>query len=90
MTRKTVFFDWPQTLSMSLWSGYGTEHGQAVRSASGTQLLLEIAQERLVEPILKEIVEHGSERSEYVFTQVWLVEKGDLCATRKYRSECPD
>jgi transcriptional regulator with GAF, ATPase, and Fis domain len=54
------------------------------------QLLLEIAKEHSLGPILKKIVEHGAERTEYVFTQVWLVEKGDLCATCKYRSECPD
>src|SRR5271166_1021947 len=54
------------------------------------QLLLEPAQERSLEPILKKIVEHGAERTEYVFTQVWLVEKGDLCATCKCRFECPD
>jgi transcriptional regulator with GAF, ATPase, and Fis domain len=54
------------------------------------QFLLEIAQEQSVEPVLKKIVEHGAERTEFVVTQVWLIEKGDLCATCKYRSECPD
>src|SRR5512138_2800932 len=54
------------------------------------QLLMEIAQEHSLEPILKKIVEHGAERTEYVFTQVWLVEKGDLCATCRYRSDCAD
>src|SRR5678816_3916600 len=54
------------------------------------QLLLEIAQEHSLEPILRKIVEHGAERTEYVFTQVWLIEKGDLCATCKYRADCAD
>jgi transcriptional regulator with GAF, ATPase, and Fis domain len=54
------------------------------------QLLLEIAEEQAVEPILKKIVEQAAERTEFVFSQVWLVEKGDLCASCKYRSECPD
>jgi len=57
---------------------------------SGVQLLLEIARERSVEPILKKIVEYAVERTEFVFSQVWLIDKGDLCATCKYRSECPD
>ncbi len=36
------------------------------------QLLLEIAHEHSLEPILGKTVEHGLERTEYVFTQVWL------------------
>jgi hypothetical protein len=56
----------------------------------GAQLLLEIAQERSVEPLLKKIVERAVERTEFVFSQVWLIEKGDLCATCKYRPVCPD
>jgi transcriptional regulator with GAF, ATPase, and Fis domain len=54
------------------------------------QLLMEIAHEHSLGAILSKIVEHGSERTEYAFAQVWLVEKGDLCATCKYRSECAD
>ena len=57
---------------------------------SGVQLLLEIAREHSVEPILKKIVEYAVERTEFVFAQVWLIEKGDLCATCKYRPQCPD
>src|SRR6185369_17398689 len=57
---------------------------------SGVQLLLEIARERSAEPILKRIVEYAVERTEFVFSQVWLIKKGDLCATCKYRLECPD
>jgi transcriptional regulator with GAF, ATPase, and Fis domain len=56
----------------------------------GTQLLLEIAQERSVEPLLKKIVERAVEHTEFVFSQVWLIKKGDLCATCKYRPDCPD
>jgi hypothetical protein len=56
----------------------------------GAQLLLEIAQERSVEPLLKKIVERAVERTEFVFSQVWLIKKGDLCATCKYRPDCPD
>jgi len=42
------------------------------------QLLLEIAEEQAVEPILKKIVEQAVERTESVFSQVWLVEKREL------------
>jgi transcriptional regulator with GAF, ATPase, and Fis domain len=56
----------------------------------GVQLLLEIAQERSVEPILKKVVERAVENTEFVFSQIWLIDKGDLCATCKYRSECAD
>ena len=37
------------------------------------ELLLEIAREHSLQPILQKLVEHGSERTEYVFTQVWLI-----------------
>jgi transcriptional regulator with GAF, ATPase, and Fis domain len=56
----------------------------------GAQLLLEVAQERSVEPLLKRIVDRAVERTEFVFSQVWLIKKGDLCATCKYRPDCPD
>jgi transcriptional regulator with GAF, ATPase, and Fis domain len=55
-----------------------------------TQLLLEIAQERSVDPILKKLVGFAVERTGFAFCTVWLVQKGDLCATCKYRSECAD
>jgi len=55
-----------------------------------TQLLLEIAQERSVEPILKKLVDFSVERTGFAFSTIWLVQKGDLCATCKYRSECAD
>jgi transcriptional regulator with GAF, ATPase, and Fis domain len=55
-----------------------------------THLLLEIAQERSVEPILKKLVDFAVERAGFAFSTVWLVQKGDLCATCKYRSECAD
>ena len=55
-----------------------------------TQLLLEIAQERSVGPILKKLVDFSVERTGFAFSTVWLIDKGDLCATCKYRSECAD
>ena len=55
-----------------------------------TQLLLEIAQERSVKPLLNKLVQWVVERTEFIVSQVWLIDKGDLCATCKYRSECVD
>ncbi len=55
-----------------------------------TQLLLEIAEERSVEPILRKLVDFAVERTAFAFSTVWLIRKGDLCATCKYRSECVD
>ncbi len=56
----------------------------------GVQLLLEIAQTRSVELILKKVVERAVERTEFVICQIWLIKKGDMCATCRYRSECAD
>jgi transcriptional regulator with GAF, ATPase, and Fis domain len=55
-----------------------------------TRLLLEIAQERSVEPILNKVVSYAVEHTVFLVSQVWLIEKGDLCATCKFRPECPD
>ena len=49
----------------------------------GAQLLLEIAQERSVEPILKKVVDHAVECMRFVISQVRLVEKGVLCAPKR-------
>lgn len=56
----------------------------------GVRLLLEMAEERSLELILKKIVDRAVDHTQFVFSQVWLIEKGDLCATCKYRSECAD
>jgi transcriptional regulator with GAF, ATPase, and Fis domain len=57
---------------------------------SGVQLLLEIAREHSVEPILNRIVGYAVSRAQFVFSQAWLIKKGDLCATCKYQSTCAD
>jgi transcriptional regulator with GAF, ATPase, and Fis domain len=56
----------------------------------GVQLLLEMAQEKSLAPLLKKIVGYAVERMDFVVAQVWLIEKGDLCATCRFRSECAD
>ncbi len=54
------------------------------------QLLLEIAQEHSLEKLLQKIVERTMEGPHIACAQVWLIEKGDLCATCPRRSDCPD
>src|SRR6185369_3372928 len=49
-----------------------------------------MAQERSAGPLLKKIVERAVDYTEFVFSQVWLIKKGDLCVTCKYRPDCPD
>src|SRR4029453_9458874 len=54
------------------------------------QILLEIAHEQSLEKLLQKIVERVMERPHMVCAQVWLIEKGDLCATCPRRPVCPD
>src|ERR1039458_3423242 len=54
------------------------------------QLLLEIAHEQSLEKLLQKLVERVMERPHIVCAQVWLIGKGDLCATCPRRPVCPD
>src|SRR4030095_4459206 len=63
---------------------------QRFDSHVGVELLLGMAQERSVEPLLRKIVDCAVDRAQFVYSQVWLIEQGDLRATCKYRSECAD
>lgn len=53
-------------------------------------LLLEIAPERSVERLLRKVVEQLARRPHSVLVRVWLIEKGDVCASCALRSRCPD
>jgi transcriptional regulator with GAF, ATPase, and Fis domain len=53
-------------------------------------LLLEIAPERVVERLLRKVVKQLAERPHAVMARVWLIEKGDLCASCPMRPQCPD
>lgn len=55
-----------------------------------SRLLLEIAQEHSLEQLLKTLVRRVLEREHVARVRIWLVEKGDVCATCVRRSECPD
>jgi transcriptional regulator with GAF, ATPase, and Fis domain len=53
-------------------------------------LLLEIALERSVEHLLRKVVQRLAARPHAVLARLWLLEKGDLCASCPMRSRCPD
>ena len=55
-----------------------------------TQILLEIGHEQSLEKLLQKLIERAMERPHIACVQVWLIEKGDLCATCPRRPECPD
>ena len=54
------------------------------------QILLEIAHEQSLDKVVQKLVERVMERPHIACAQVWLIEKGDLCATCPRRPECPD
>ena len=51
---------------------------------------LEILQEQSLEKLLQKLIERAMERPHIACVQIWLIEKGDLCATCPRRPECPD
>ena len=53
-------------------------------------LLLEIAPERSVEHLLRKVVQCLAERPHAVMARLWLIDKGDLCASCPARPQCPD
>src|SRR5579884_2226310 len=53
-------------------------------------LLLEIAQERDMCELLKKLVNRVLQRPFVARVRIWLIDKGDICATCLRRNECPD
>ena len=53
-------------------------------------LLLEIAQERSLEQLLQKLVRRALERPAVARVLIWLIDKGDRCATCVRRPQCPD
>jgi hypothetical protein len=54
------------------------------------QVLVDIAQERSLELLFHRLLERAMEALRLACVQVWLVEKGDLCATCPHRAACPE
>ena len=59
-------------------------------SEFASKLLLEIAQEQSLEQLLKRLVHRILERPDVARVRIWLIEKGDICATCVRRPDCPD
>jgi len=58
--------------------------------ASFKCLVLDIAQQRTLDQLLKLIVKRMAERPEVALVRVWLKRPGDVCANCQMRQECPD
>ncbi len=54
------------------------------------QMLLDIAHEQSVEHLLRKLIHRALERPDLACVQIWLVGKGDTCASCAWRLECPD
>jgi PAS domain S-box-containing protein len=54
------------------------------------QMLLELANEQSLAKLLQKLIKRAMEGPHIACVQVWLTEKGDLCATCPRRPECPD
>ncbi|MEE8492706.1 MAG: sigma 54-interacting transcriptional regulator [Nitrospirales bacterium] len=54
------------------------------------ELLLEIAQERSVESLMRTVVRRLAERPAVALVRIWLLKPGDLCPSCPMRKECPD
>ena len=55
-----------------------------------SSLLLEIAQEQSLDTLMKTLVRRVLERPAVARVRIWLVDKGDICATCVRRADCPD
>ncbi|HXR48302.1 MAG TPA: sigma 54-interacting transcriptional regulator [Candidatus Limnocylindrales bacterium] len=55
-----------------------------------SSLLLDLARERSLEGLMEKSVVAAMTHHEIARTEVWLIEKGDLCSRCAHRPECPD
>ncbi len=51
-------------------------------------LLIDVANEQSLENLFRRFVQRGVQLVDFV--QIWLIDKGDLCATCPYQAICPD
>jgi transcriptional regulator with GAF, ATPase, and Fis domain len=52
-------------------------------------LLLELARERALEPLLELVVKRLAEHPDVALARIWLIRAGDVCPTCPLRDECP-
>jgi transcriptional regulator with GAF, ATPase, and Fis domain len=53
-------------------------------------LVLDIAQQRSLNDLLWLIVRRLADRPTVVLARIWLIRPGDICATCRFKNECPD
>jgi transcriptional regulator with GAF, ATPase, and Fis domain len=68
----------------------GVDAGNRFDPDFASKLLLEIAQEQSLEQLMKTLVGRILERPNVARVRIWLIDKGDLCATCVRRPDCPD
>src|SRR5262245_30730731 len=61
----------------------------APRFESVRELLLEMAQERSLDALLRRIVGALSALPDVALARIWLIEPGDICSSCAMREECP-
>jgi len=54
------------------------------------EMLLSVAQARSLDDLFQRFVEDAAGNPRHACVQVWLIDKGDLCATCPHRPVCPD
>ena len=52
--------------------------------------MVSMAQNRSLPEVLRAVVEGLSQCPNVVLARIWLIEPGDICATCRFRPECPD
>ena len=52
-------------------------------------LLLDLARERALDPLLELVVERLAEHADVALARIWLIRAGDICPTCPLREECP-
>ncbi len=58
--------------------------------ASFKCLVLDIAQQRSLDELLKLIVNRMAARPEVALVRIWLIRPGDVCGNCRMREDCPD
>src|SRR6266403_813300 len=54
------------------------------------QVMVTMAQNRLLPEVLRSVVGGIAQCRKVVLARIWLIEPGDICATCRFRPECPD
>jgi hypothetical protein len=52
-------------------------------------LLLDLARERALDPLLDLVVQRLAEHPDVALARIWLIRAGDICPTCPLREECP-